>query len=801
MSANPQKTETSADPRRSALTPGISVIIAHRNVPEKLRTCVESLTRSSYRPFEVIVVDDGSDQDAREWLTGFDVNWIALKGSHGSGYARHKGAEASNHDILFFIDADTVMPEDALHRVASAIHDQKHDGVIGVVDPVPLNQGFVPGWIASETSVLGMRSADAPHQCFIALCGAIRADAYFHHGGLHHRHIDDFEFSSRIAGSSLRIKTDKALNFKHHYSHLSDSFRKLWLRSFFFAGLEPRPSSPWISTERKLATGLAVLAALTMPLALFSSWAAIPLLAVLGFLFFSRALLAHHYRTHGFLYLLKSVGVKFALSLAVGLGGLAGTAVRLFHVAKFRFLTATGPARIYFRPNSPTYAILYVTAKCNSRCSYCFQWEILNEPKRLKREVTVEEYVRLAKSMGPMEHITLGGGEPFLRKGRAEIAEAFYRYSGVRNISIPSNGTRPDLIESVGGEVLRRCPKATVKISLSIDGIGHEHDHLRGAIGNYEKLIESDQVLRRLRTQHRNLYYLINTCYNSRNQDTVIKTIQENRRRFDHDIQVSTFVRGSLADSHQKDVDINTYYDLVEYLEHIQTIERKRNTYFLDSMHQALQIESRVNIKKVLTKGESDYTCTAGTNMLVIDDVGNVNPCEILPGKFSYGNLRDFDMSLPKMMRQARVKETQRRIRDEKCFCTWECAQVNSIVYSRHGYKQLLKHMWALSGRRRVLAKVIAQRQASDQSVVDFEVFRRNIKRERVPNEQEPVHHMVSEGAALNSFNIESCADEGGDVHVTIAMNEEELRKKRERWLRPVVLSKSEAEDHESVPT
>jgi radical SAM protein with 4Fe4S-binding SPASM domain len=781
------------------MTPGISVIIAHHNAPDKLRVCLESLVHSSYRPFEIIVVDDGSDHDPRELVTGFDVKWIVLASSHGSGYARHKGAESSVYDILFFIDADTVMPPDALHRVARAIHDEQHDGVIGVVDPVPVNRGFVAEWVASETNFLGLRSPETPHQCFIALCGALRTDAYFHHGGLHHRDIDDFELSSRLAGSALRIKTDKGLNFKHHYSPLAGSLRKLFTRSFFYVQLEPRPSSPWFSTDRKLATGLALLAALTAPLALASSWAAIPIVAALGFLFFSRALLAHHYRTHGLVFLLKSIGVKFALSLAVALGGIAGTACRWFEAWKFAFIAATGPARIYFRINSPTYAILYVTAKCNSRCSYCFQWEILNEPSRLKRELTVAEYVRLAKSMGPMEHITLGGGEPFLRKGLADIAEAFYKYTGVRNISIPSNGTRPDLIESVGGEILRRCPKATVKMSLSIDGIGHEHDHLRGAIGNYEKLIESDQVLRRLRTQHSNLYYLVNTCYNGRNQDTVIKTIQENRRRFDHDIQVSTFVRGSLADSHEKDVDINTYYDLVEYLEHIQTIERKRNTYFLDSMHQALQIESRANITKVLTRGESDYTCTAGTNMVVIDDVGNVNPCEILPGKFSYGNLREFGMSLPAMMEQARVRETQRRIRDEKCFCTWECAQVNSIVYSPHGYKQMLKHMWALSGRRRVLAKVKAQRNASDQSVMDFDVFRRSLRREAVPNQQEPVHHMVSEGSSLNPFNIESCADEAGVVQVTIAMNEEELRRKRERWLRPVVLSRNEAEEREPV--
>ena len=48
------------------------------------------------------------------------------------------------------------------------------------------------------------------------------------------------------------------------------------------------------------------------------------------------------------------------------------------------------------------------------------------------------------------------------------------------------------------------------------------------------------------------------------------------------DIQVSTFVRGSLADEKSKDVDINKYFEMVDYLENIQTIEKKSNNYGLN---------------------------------------------------------------------------------------------------------------------------------------------------------------------------------------------------------------------------
>ena len=75
-----------------------------------------------------------------------------------------------------------------------------------------------------------------------------------------------------------------------------------------------------------------------------------------------------------------------------------------------------------------------------------------------KGELSLFEYTRLAKSMGPMEHITLGGGEPFLRSDLPEIAKSFYNYTGVRNISIPTNGSIPKHFKIQLEKILKYCP-------------------------------------------------------------------------------------------------------------------------------------------------------------------------------------------------------------------------------------------------------------------------------------------------------------------------------------------------------
>ena len=196
-------------------------------------------------------------------------------------------------------------------------------------------------------------------------------------------------------------------------------------------------------------------------------------------------------------------------------------------------------------------------------------------------------------------------------------------------------------------------------------------------------------------------------------------------------------------------------------------------------MHNALQVESRVAISTVLSEHRGKYTCTAGTTMVVIDDVGNVNPCEMLPGLFSYGNLRDFDMSLPAMMRQRRVKGIQGRIKKERCFCTWECASLNSIAFSPKGLWNVAKGMLALRKRRKQLEQV----QPTGQ-LLDFEAFKQAQPRARVTElPGAAVHPMVLEGAPANPFNIENTLSDDGAVKTQAGMTDAEREQKKRRWL------------------
>jgi len=589
------------------------------------------------------------------------------------------------------------------------------------------------------------------------------------------------EFSSRLQ-KNIQIQTVKDLKFKHNYSNLFTNLKKLFLRSFFFSQLSKKPFSPWFSKIRKLSVISSFLTFLLFPLVFFES----KFIYLSGF-FFSIYLLTCFELLkfkNKFYNKLLFLPVKFFLQISIGFGYSLGLTKKIFQDLINYLIIKSGPFRIYLKYKKPTYLILYVTGKCNSKCSYCFQWDILNIKSRIKKELTLKEYELFAENLGPIEHLTLGGGEPTLRQDLSDIAITFYKKCRVRNISMPSNGIRPDLLEHHVERILKNCPKLVLKVSLSIDGYKDEHDKLRGVLGNYERLIESDKVLRSLRKKYDNLYYIINTVFTGQNQNNVLNTIKKNKENFDHDIQVSTFVRGSLADEKSKDVDINKYFEIVDYLENIQALENKSNSYALETLHQGLQIESRSAIKHVMTEGKGKYSCTAGKSMLVMDELGNVNPCEILPSKFGYGNIRNYNMNVNLMWKEQKIKKIQNRIKKEKCFCTWECAQLNSIAFSPKGILNMFKHAFKIKDRRKTIKKM--------GNNISFEDYKKYfIKKEKNITELDKyVHPMINEGNNLNPFNIKYEISEKNEVINQKGMNEKELDYKKEKWLKPVKAGK-----------
>ena len=84
----------------------------------------------------------------------------------------------------------------------------------------------------------------------------------------------------------------------------------------------------------------------------------------------------------------------------------------------------------------------FITSNCNSRCKGCFYWKNINKVK----ELSLEDIKVMFGRMPDINHISISGGEPFLRKDIVEICEVFAKGNNVKSITIPTNGLMPDII-------------------------------------------------------------------------------------------------------------------------------------------------------------------------------------------------------------------------------------------------------------------------------------------------------------------------------------------------------------------
>ncbi len=104
----------------------ISVIIPAHNEERRIGSCLESLFSQKDAPDrEVIVIDNASSDGTAEIVSKFPGVKIIKEPKKGVTLARNRGAAEARGDILFFLDADTIIPSDYLKRISEKFKKDK----------------------------------------------------------------------------------------------------------------------------------------------------------------------------------------------------------------------------------------------------------------------------------------------------------------------------------------------------------------------------------------------------------------------------------------------------------------------------------------------------------------------------------------------------------------------------------------------------------------------------------------------------------------------------------------------------
>ena len=114
--------------------PLISVMIGVYNGAPYLAEAIGSVQAQTYRPYELIVVDDGSDDGSGEVAQSFDEIRYIRQERGGNGAARNRAVEDATGDFFAFLDADDrFVPAKLERQMATLQADPELDMVFGHV--------------------------------------------------------------------------------------------------------------------------------------------------------------------------------------------------------------------------------------------------------------------------------------------------------------------------------------------------------------------------------------------------------------------------------------------------------------------------------------------------------------------------------------------------------------------------------------------------------------------------------------------------------------------------------------------
>ena len=353
-----------------------------------------------------------------------------------------------------------------------------------------------------------------------------------------------------------------------------------------------------------------------------------------------------------------------------------------------------------FWKKRPIHLTFFLTRRCNAHCPFCFYLKSSQPVPSLSdgvegrgdksHELSLEEINAISQSLDSLLWLAFSGGEIYLRDDLVEISRIFYRNNKPAIMLFPTNGLLPDLIKDRTEEILKHCPNSIIAIKLSMDGLYREHDSLRNTPGSFEKTLATYHLLKGLLNIYPNFELGVNTVFCSENQDKMDKIIDFVNTMKGVKTHTISLIRGNLSDRSFKDIDYRNYCHAIERLEKNLKANKSSIYRFKGAKIKAAQdILQRRLINRTMLDQKRLVPCYAGRLNLVLTERGDVYPCEVLTD--CYGNVKDYDYSLKKVVQSDNAKKIIDSIMKKRCYCTHECYFMTNILFNPALYPALAR--------------------------------------------------------------------------------------------------------------
>jgi glycosyltransferase involved in cell wall biosynthesis len=209
------------------MTLKVSVVIPVYNRPDLLNRAVSSVSRQSFAPFEILVVDDGSTPTVRSLKDFNSINVRILRNEQNKGVsaARNLGILEASGDWIALLDSDDEWMEEKLQKQIQ--HLEQHEGLLAVHTGEKWirngNEVIPPAYLNKSPDNLWERSLQ---HCLICPSSVLLHKSIFQNIGLFNENLpvcEDYEFWLRLLIHKEIGLVEEKLVIKHggHSDQLS----------------------------------------------------------------------------------------------------------------------------------------------------------------------------------------------------------------------------------------------------------------------------------------------------------------------------------------------------------------------------------------------------------------------------------------------------------------------------------------------------------------------------------------------------------------------------------------------------
>ena len=114
------------------MTPKVSVIIVNYNGKKWLKPCLDSLSKQIYKNFEIIVVDNNSNDGSVAYLNKNHPKVITFQSKKNVGFSEgnNNGYKLAKGQYIILLNNDTIVEDNFIKNLLEAYEENPHAAII-----------------------------------------------------------------------------------------------------------------------------------------------------------------------------------------------------------------------------------------------------------------------------------------------------------------------------------------------------------------------------------------------------------------------------------------------------------------------------------------------------------------------------------------------------------------------------------------------------------------------------------------------------------------------------------------------